>query len=154
MLNIERRKELEKIEEIKEESNDIKSKEDNISKYEILLNHCQEDCRNQDARKINTDTKTSYMLVFAAFLLGTLLQENIIKTLFCPKLNSGVMYIIIWSECFIIYIGAITLCIISIIFYINVLINRKYEKINTELFKIEDAENETYLDILKGLITN
>lgn len=124
-------------------------------KYKLILEHCQEDCRKQDERKINTDTKTSYMLVFAAFLLGILLNKSVFKDSFSQYLNNGnVNFIGTYFTIGLIYLAAITLCIISIFLYVMVLINRKYEKIDTELFNLQDLEDTNYIDIEKGLIRN
>ena len=70
------------------------SKEENkeLKKYKLILEHCMIDLKGQDERKVNVDTKTSYILIILVFLLGVILQNDIgnrhSPTVICAAITS------------------------------------------------------------------
>jgi len=137
-----------------EEIKQAKTEEEN-EKYKLILEYWYNDFINQDSRKINTDTKTSYLLVVIVFILGILFQNNLLdKIIIKDFFTKGHVEIIFRILLILCYIADLVFCIISMCFFINVLINKKYKKINTELWNVDDAENATYLEVVKGLIDN
>lgn len=138
------------MEKIKE--TEINSEE--IKKYELILNHCQDDYKMQFERKNVIETKTSYMLVLVSFLFGLLL--NLVLT---TDLNNGwneigtasLVLRIVFSA---IYLGTIAVCIVSIFMYVLVLITRKYGTVKVEFFETNKLENEDYLAVVKKLTSS
>lgn len=127
----------------------------NEKKYELLLEHCYNDHINQDTRKTNVDTKTSYLLVIMVFIFGIVLDTNVLGKIIQANINSiGKAEIIFWLIIGLCYVANITLCLISTFFFINVLISKKYTKISTGLWNVKDAEDATYLEVVQGLIKN
>ncbi len=130
-------------------------KKEELEKYKLILEHCLIDLKGQDERKVNVDTKTSYILVILVFLLGIMLQSDIGNTIigtdFCEK---EIFQIIVRILAFFIYLANIILCLISLFFLVNVLINKKYTKISTKLWNIKDLENANEIEVVKGLIEN
>lgn len=136
--------------------NNIDEHEEELKKYETILNHCEEICKNQDKRKNDVDTKTSYMLVVAVFLMGILLENSVhIDLIFSNDINSlSVMEIIVRFHISLCYIASLILCLIGIFNFILVLINKKYEKLKVEIMRPNEINKEKYIKILKGLINN
>ena len=126
-----------------------------LNKYRLILDHCLMDLKEQNERKVNVDTKTSYVLIILVFLLGIILQGDIAKTIigenFC---ENTVFQIIIRSYMFLFLVIDIILCLISSIFFVNVLINKKYTKINSKLWDTSVLKDVNEIDIVKGLIEN
>ena len=126
-----------------------------IEKFKLLLEHCATDAAGQDVRKNNVDTKSSYLLVLVAFLLGILLQQfNISNVIVDDFFSKNIFEIIYRITLVILYISDIGLCVISTFFYVVVLINRKYTKISSDIFDIDSVEDVKYIDVIKGLIKN
>lgn len=122
----------------------------------MILNHCEETCKNQDKRKNDVDTKTSYMLVVAVFLMRILLENSVyIDLIFTNDINSlSAMKIIVRFCISLCYISSLVLCLIGIFNFILVLINKKYEKLKIEIMRPDEINKEKYIKILKGLINN
>lgn len=129
--------------------------DEELEKYKLILEHCLIDLKSQDERKVNVDTKTSYILVILVFLLGIILQGDIgtiiIGSNFC---KNGILQIVVRVCVFLTYLADIIICLISMFFLVNVFINKKYTKINTQLWNIKDLESATEIDVVKGLIEN
>lgn len=130
-------------------------KNEELEKYKLILDHCLVDLKGQDERKVNVDTKTSYILVVLVFLLGIILEGNIGATIIGTEfIKKGVFEIIFRVIMFLCYLADIVFCLISIFFFVNVLINKKYTKISTKLWNIKDLEDAREIDVVKGLISN
>lgn len=128
---------------------------DELEKYKLILEHCFCDLKNQDERKVNVDTKTSYILVVLVFLLGMVLQGNFGTTIIGKNFSeNGTFQIVLRMIIFFFYIADIVLCLISMFFFVNVFINKKYTKINSKLWNVKNLENVSEIEVVKGLIEN
>lgn len=128
---------------------------DEIKKYETLKTHFREDYKWEFDKKMYIDNKTSYMLVLVSFLLSLLLNffsnNNVVSYL------KDIPTVILVFRCIIIflYVGATTLCVISIFMYVIVLISRKYHILSNEkIFTKLDNDEESYENTVKLLATD
>lgn len=132
-----------------------KEKNEEIEKYKLILEHCMIDLKSQDERKVNVDTKTSYILVILVFLLGVILQSDVGKTIIGEEFCKKEIFQIVIRICVLLsYFADIILGLISMFFLVNVLINKKYKKINTQLWDINNLDDVKEIDVIKGLIDN
>lgn len=137
------------------ENEKLEIKTEDFSKYKLILEHCYNDFERQEQRKVNVDTKTSYVLVIWVFLLEIILQLDIIGIMKANFLEEYlVTQIVIKTVVYMCYLGNISLALISMFFLIRVLINRRYDKLSSSLWNIDEINSATELEILKGLINN
>lgn len=127
--------------------------EDDEEKYKILLEHAYEDCKNQDVRKENFDTKTSYMFTFTSVLMGIIIQFIDIGKLVDISVNSLLNCFTLFKLILVgLYIADIILCIIAIFFYVGIINSRPYRKIDTKMFKEkEKIEKMTILEVMQEM---
>lgn len=136
------------------EKDDKSFNEESAEKYKIILNQCYEECKNQDQRKNNVDTKASYMLVVLVFVVGILLQNNNLNVLNQQVLVDKTLDFILKCILCIVYIADLIFCLISWYYFTDVLINKKYKKISNELWDIDKVDKATYKEVLEGLVSN
>lgn len=137
-----------------EKSKEVESNSEEIKKYELILNHCQDDYKMQLENKKTLETKTSYMLVLVSFLFGLLLNLVLTTDLNTGWNEIGVASLVLRIIFSAVYVGTIALCVISIFMYILVIITRKYGKVRSEFFETTKLRNTDYIDVLKTLINS
>lgn len=122
-------------------------------KYKILLENAYENCKNQDSRKENFDTKTSYMFTFTSVLIGIIIQYidigEIVKEIFSVSLS----WITVFKLTLLyLYIADIVLCVVAIFFYVGIINSRPYNTLDTELLKNEEQiKSKSVLEIEKKM---
>lgn len=122
-------------------------------KHELLLEYCYKEYKNQEDRKNHTDEKASYIIVFASVIIGYFISSFPIKEFIMDFRIEGYEFFEYSLKLIVIlgYLTAFVTCIISIYFFVSVLINKNYKRIDQESLVGKKEIKKDYIDILQEL---
>ena len=139
-----------------ENKENIATKENpEIEKLKLVLELAGKEANVQDSRKQGIDLKIICMLSIVVVLLGMLILKFNASNLFVQNFFSRGVFEVIYRFTFLaLYIANVVLCIISIFFFTNCLINKNTAKTNIELLHTDFSDEYSYFSLVRTYIKN